>query len=182
MRSFEELKMAKLEWLQPKATVRAFELRTSGEALATLSFKSSFGSLAACATEAGTWTFKRVGFFSPTVTVRADGSSENVATYLPKLLVEGTLVFRDGRTFRWKPTSFWLRSWAFVDMSDQPVVTLTSGVEHQKLTDFFKTQMTVEIAEGAGNHEETPILVGLALYLLLLRQRDSAAVASTGGA
>ncbi len=75
-------------------------------------------SLATAETADGTWTFKRVGFLNPRVTIRAAGSPDNLAVYQPKFWGDGTVTFADGAAFRWQPTNFWATEWAFTGASD----------------------------------------------------------------
>ena len=53
----------KLEWVQPSAWKMQYELRAGDELIATLRFRSSFGSFATAESADGCWTFKRVGFW-----------------------------------------------------------------------------------------------------------------------
>ena len=73
----------RLSWSQPKALQRIFELREGNRLFGTLSFVKSLGSLAEASMAAGDWTFKRVGFFRPHVTVRRRGQETDLAVYQP---------------------------------------------------------------------------------------------------
>ena len=71
MQGIRDVVGTELEWVQPHALRREFELRAGEEAVAKLEFRSTFGSLASAQSGEGTWTFKRVGFWRSHVTVRA---------------------------------------------------------------------------------------------------------------
>ena len=169
-----------LEWLQPKTLEHYFELQAGPAQLAALTFHSAWGTLATAETADGTWTFKRVGFLNPRVTVRVAGSPDNLAVYQPKFWGDGTLTFADGTVFRWQPTNFWATEWALSGAGDAPVVRFKSGAEKQRLSDIFKTQAVVELEHDESIRPLVPLLVALGMYLIILHQQDAAgAVAAT---
>jgi hypothetical protein len=170
----------RLEWIQPKTLDRRYELQTGLAQLATLTFHSAWGTLATAETADGAWTFKRVGFLNPWVTVRVAGSPDNLAVYQPKFWGDGTLTFADGVAFRWRPTNFWATEWAFTGAGDAPLVRFKSGAEKHKLSDIFKTQALVELEPDESVRPFVPLLVTLGMYLIILHQQDAAgAVAAT---
>jgi hypothetical protein len=171
-----------MEWVQPKALNRTFELRAGGDHLATLAFRSSFGSLASADTADGSWTFKRVGFFNPRITVRAAMSETDLAVYQPKFWGDGVLAFRDGPSFSWKPANFWATEWVFKDEADNSILVFKSGIEKGKLSDMFKTQATVEVQPVLTPRQWLPLLAALGMYLLILRQEEAAAATAATAA
>ena len=54
-----------LEWRQPEALRRFYQLTQGGREVASLWFEKSYGSLATGAYGQAMWTFKRTGFLSP---------------------------------------------------------------------------------------------------------------------
>ena len=169
-----------LEWLQPKTLEHYFELQAGPAQLATLAFHSAWGTLATAETADGTWTFKRVGFLNPRVTVRVAGSPDNLAVYQPKFWGDGTVTFADGVAFRWQPTNFWATEWAFTLAGDATLVRFKSGAEKTRLSDIFKTQALVEVEPDEWIQPFVPLLVTLGMYLIILHQQDAAgAVAAT---
>jgi len=52
-----------LQWRQPHLFKMEYELHAGDELVATLRFRSSFGTLATAQSADGCWTFKRAGFF-----------------------------------------------------------------------------------------------------------------------
>ena len=172
-----------LEWLQPKTLEHCFELLAGPAQLATLTFHSAWGTLATAETTDGAWTFKRVGFLNPRVTVRVAGSSDNLAVYQPKFWGDGTLTFAGGVAFRWQPTNFWATEWAFTGAGDIPLVRFKSGAEKTRLSDILKTQAVVELEPDESIRPFVPLLVALGMYLIILHQQDAAgAVAATSAA
>jgi len=101
-----------LRWAQPHAKERFFELRSGDDVIATLSWERMFGTLATTQTADRTWTFKRVGFFNPRVTVRSPGSDADIAIFKPSWGYGGTLEVQ-GKTFTWKKLDFWGNRWGF---------------------------------------------------------------------
>lgn len=169
-----------LEWLQPKTLERTYELQAGPAQLATLTFHSALGTLATAATADGAWTFKRIGFLNPRVTVRVAGSPDDLAVYQPKFWGDGTLTFAGGAAFRWRPTNFWATEWAFTGADDTPLIRFRAGAEKARLSDILKTQATVELQPDESIQPFIPLLVALGMYLIILHQQDTAgAVAAT---
>lgn len=69
MKPLRDLVGRELEWTQPRALKREFELKDDGETVAQLHFRSSFGSFATAEAGDESWTFKRVGFWQTRVTI-----------------------------------------------------------------------------------------------------------------
>lgn len=174
-----------LGWSQPKALQRTFELRDGNRLLGTLSFVKSLGSLAEASMAAGDWTFKRVGFLRPRVTVRRRGQETDLAVYQPRgWRSEGELQFAGGRIYAWKFANFWATKYEFADAAGNAVVAFKPGSEESKFSNLFKYQVLVEIHPSAGRLEELPLLLSLGWYLMILHHEDSAsagAVVATMG-
>jgi len=167
------------QWYQPKALERTFELRDVNRLFGTLRFVKPFGSLAAASLAAGDWTFKRVGFLRPRVTVRRRDQETDLAVYEPKGWgVEGELQFAAGRSYGWKAANFWKTKFNFVDGAGKTLVTFKPGTEDSKWSDIFKFQALVEIEPSASRLEDLPLLVALGWYLMILHHED----ASSAGA
>ena len=169
----------RLQWAQPKRLERSFELRSGETRFATLVFRSAFGTLATATTADGEWTFKRVGFLNPRVTVRRAGAQEDLAVYQPRLWGGGRLACADGSSFSWKAVNFWSTQWMFADPGGRPILTFREGTEDPKLADVLKTQAIVQFEGVDAAATSLSILVALGLYLILLHQQDGAAVAAT---
>jgi hypothetical protein len=164
----------RLSWSQPKALQRVFELREGNRLLATLSFVKPFGSLAEACMVTGEWTFKRVGYFRPRVTVRRRGQETDLAVYQPKGWGSGgELQFAGGRIYAWKPANFWATKFIFVDGAGKTLVAFKPGSEESKWSDLFRFQALVEIDPSAGRLEELPLLVSLGWYLMILHHADA---------
>jgi hypothetical protein len=141
-------------------------LRAGDEVVATLRFQR--GSLADAEAEGHHWTFKRQGFWQPRVTVRAPGSDADVAVFRPRWAGGGTLDFADGRSVRLSSANFWQSQWVWQE-KDQPLI-LFKG-RHG----IVKAKGAVEVQPGAESRPDTPLLVLLGWYLILLHADDTAA-------
>lgn len=98
-----------------------YECRAGGRPLARLRWRSVCGSLAVGECAEGRWSFKRMGFFRPRITVRGEGAE----TDLGVLQTTGRttqLRLADGAVFTWSRVRPRHRRYAFVDASGGTVV------------------------------------------------------------
>jgi hypothetical protein len=182
MESLSNATHLKLFWVQPRAMERSFVLRGDEREFASLEFKSSFGSLALAEAADGRWTFKRVGFFNPRVTIRRAGEELDLGVYRPRWTgSEGTLEM-GGRTYVWKTANFWATQFVLLDSSGGELLRYKEGAQKSKLSDIFKNQAQVEIAPHAWRLPELSLLVMLGWYLIILHQEDAAAAATAASA
>lgn len=164
-----------LEWIQPKTFQNRYELRAGENLAATLEFPKTFGSLAIATAADGRWTFKRVGFFNPRITVRVEGQEAELAVYHPKWTgTEGKLQISSGEVFTWKVANFWATQFVWL-AGDQPLILFRPGVEDTHMSDWFKNQARVEIQPEAGSLKQVSLLVLMGWYLMILKQQDDAA-------
>jgi hypothetical protein len=166
---------ASLEWMQPGAFRRSYELRAGETPVGTLEFDSLFGSKATGRAAGSGWTFKRVGFFSPRVTARVEGADTEIALYEPRWSgTKGTVTAPDGEDLYFHASNFWSTEWRLERTSGAVLLELhTRGVLHQ----------SAEVRVRAAGHEreDLPLLVTLCWYVLLLYMADSAGAAVAMG-
>ena len=175
MKSIRELIGRELKWVQPRATKREFELHDGDDIVATLRFRSSFGSFAAVETGDGAWTFKRVGFWRTHVTICAGGSEQPIAVFRNNTWsAGGTLEFPDGRFLR-ANTNFWMTRYEFKTDSETPMVRFS------RIGGALHLSAMVEIEPAAARLNELPWLVGLGWYLAIKMHDDAAAAAAAAG-
>jgi len=179
---FSEFMGSTAEWTQPDTFERFFELRSADSLLETLSFRSSCGTLATAEALDEKWTFKRVGFLNPRVTVRVAGLEADMSVYQPKFWGDGLLSIENGPLIMWKPTNFWATDWAFIDQVDNIVMGFKGGIEQERLRDIFKIQTTLEIDRTMIYREHIPMLASLGMYLIILHHQDASAAAASAGA
>jgi hypothetical protein len=181
MKDFSELKGQQPEWRQPKTGGRVYELRLDDKLFAVLTFRSAFGSYATAEFSGGKYTFKRVGFFTPHVTIRREGEEADLAVYRPNWTGAQGMLDLDGKTFSWRPANFWATRYAWY-AGKEVLLHYRQGVEDKHFSDLFKTQAQVELTEAAWDLQGLPLLVLLGWYLVVLYEQDSAAVAATSAA
>ena len=170
------------QWVQPKFNQRYFELRSNDLVIAKLQFQSPFGSLASAASASDTWTFKRVGFFNPRVTVRKESEELDIAVYRPRWTgADGIVVLDNGRKYHWKTANFWATEYVFLDQEGTIPLRFHQGIEEAKLADVFKIQARVEVDSQMVGNPDLPLLVLLGFYLIILQQEDSAAATAAIG-
>lgn len=169
MRPISEVANQELLWMQPAARKRDHELLAGDEVVATLRFQR--GSLADAEAAGGHWSFKRQGFWHPTVTVRTAGSDADIAVFHPRWVGGGTLEFADGRPLRLSSANFWQSEWVWQE-KEQPLIRFKG--RHG----LIKANGAVEIPPEAVRLPDLPLLVLLGWYLILLYADDAAAASS----
>ena len=161
-----------LQWSQPSALRREFELRAGDTVLARLEFRSMFGSLATLQSEEGSWTFKRIGFWRSRVSIRALTEDRDLATFTNNTWTAGgTLEMADGRQFR-ANSNFWMTTFQFTDGNDEPLVRFTrvGGVLH--------LSSHVLVTAAGAKLAELPWLVALGWYLAIKMHDDAGGAAA----
>jgi hypothetical protein len=147
-------------WVRVRA--RKYSLHGPQQGLyATLEFETKAGSLATGKTAEGQWTFKRVGFFKPCISVRPLGLETEVA-----LFQQGRVRFAAGRVFVWKPTRRRGKEMGFENQEGHRLLRLQPQFGLRK----WEARLEIEPAKAEG--KELAILVLLGWYISLLQQED----------
>lgn len=175
MKKIAEVIGRELEWVQPSAWKMEYELRAGDEPIATLRFRSSFGSFATAESADGCWTFKRVGFWQTRATVRACGTDTDIATFRNNTWSGGgTLELPDGRKLL-ATTNLWQTNFEFKTETGETLVRFKSrGLVH--------LSATVEILPEAAGVPELPWLGMFGWYLAVMMYMDAASVAGSTAA
>src|SRR5262245_13206354 len=98
MKAIAEFARTPLQWVQPRALKMEYELRSGDQVVATLRFRSSFGSFATGKSGDVCWTCIRVGFWRTRATVRASDADTDLAVFHHSTWSEGgTLELASGR-------------------------------------------------------------------------------------
>lgn len=163
-----------LRWRQPELTKRYYELMPEGgeSPLATLEWRSAWGTLATAQTGVGTWTFKRTGFLHPLITVRRAGSEEDLAIFEANWQGSGTLTFAGGGRYAWKSANFWHSQWSWLAADGTELLHFANRQM------FVRHEANVEIASAAARLPKRDLLATLGWYLLILSASDSATTAA----
>jgi len=173
MKKLVEVAGQPLEWVQPSALAMNYELRTGHEPVATLRFRSMFGTFATAQSGDGCWTFKRVGFWQARVTIRECSHETELASFKSNLWIGGGgLVLADGRRYP-ATTNLWQTRLEFQNEAGAPLVTLRSrGLVH--------LGATVELPVRAAEIPEARWMMLLGWYLVVMMHMDAAG--ASGGA
>jgi hypothetical protein len=177
VQSIKDFVGRELIWSRPRMMKREFELRSGEEILATLRWSKGWWSTLAEAAFAGEeWTFKRSGFWKPTVTARRPGSETDLATFKPGWTGAGVLTLAGGATYRWDNEGHWGTAFVWKDPVGNPLVRV--------LHRMMKNQGEVEISPSASALPDLPFLVVFGWYLAvsLVEERSAAAGSAGGGA
>lgn len=164
-----------LFWSQPAIGTRYFELTRGEEAFGTLEFRSLWGTLAVARNPIQDWSFKRLGFMNPHVTIRHPEADSDYALFFPKVFGGGTLQLLDGRPFGWEPVNFWRTRWHFSDKHGAPIISFDQGSEERRMSEFSKLESHVKIESSHITNQEFSLMVTLGFYLMALYQADAAA-------
>jgi hypothetical protein len=170
MKQLAEVTGLPLQWMQPSAWREAYELRAGDDVVATLRFRSAFGSFAVAETAEACWTFKRVGFWTTRVTVRQCGSDDDLAVFHNNTWDGGgTLQFPDGRRYP-ASTNFWQTRYELQTDAGEPLVRFDIG-------GVFRQSAGVIVQPAAVRLAELPLLITLGWYLAVMMHQDSSAAA-----
>ena len=160
-----------LKWVQRSARKPAYELRSGEEVIGSLVWQRS--SLAVGEMADRRWTIKREGFWHPRVTVRLADSELNTAVFHPSWSGGGIVELTSGRVLRFHAANLWRSKWEWQETEAEALVRFKSR------RGFSKSGADVEITPAAAGFPELSLLAMLGWYLLVLRDRDSAASGST---
>jgi len=168
MQSIARAGESEMWWSQPSATRMEYELRSGGDLLATLRFRSMFGTLATAESEDGCWTFKRIGFWQNKASIRACGSGTDLAMFTNNTWDGGgTLGFSDGHRVQ-ASTNFWMTNFEFRTVTDDPLVTFDYG-------GLFLRSAQVRVSPLARPAAESSLLVLFGWYLVIMLDSDHGA-------
>lgn len=157
-----------LQWVQPHAFVRAYDLRAGESVVATLRFRNCFSSQATGLSTDGCWTFKRTGFLTTHVTVRACGTGQDVARFRKKAWSSGgTLELPDGRAYP-ANSNFWQTRYEIRTASGERVLTF------RRVRGLLHLSSEVDVDARAVGLPELACLVMLGWYLTVMQHNDAA--------
>lgn len=105
----------KFSWYKKFGDKRIFELSEGKKVIASLIWMKELGTLAEGSSADGKWTFKRTGFFKPSVTIRKLNDEKNYTTLKFNWTNESELLLPNGRKYFWTNLNLWRGEWGFVD-------------------------------------------------------------------
>ena len=165
-----------LRWVKAdRASGGGYQLREGDDVVATLGFRSMWGTLATATSGDGCWTFKRVGFLQTRVTIRACDREDEIAVFKNNSWTGGgTLELPDGRRLH-ADTNCWMTQFGFTSETGEPLVRF------RKIGGLLRLSSAVEITPAGAAYKAAPWLVMLGWYITV-QMHDDAAVASSAGA
>jgi hypothetical protein len=172
MRSLRERTGSELQWTQPSAMHMDYELKDGDDVVLTLKFRSLTGSHATLEGPDGCWTFKRVGYFRPRVTIRRCNEEKELGVFRNNTWANGgALELPDGRRFE-ANSNFWMTGYEFKSEAGDTLVA------YRSIGGVFHASSRVEFDAAARSLPELPWLVGLGWYLVILMQLDAGATSA----
>ena len=167
-----------LQWIRPRFFRSEYELRSGEGVVATLKVRGWLQRAAIVESGDGSWTMMRTGFLQNRTTIRASGSSTDVAEFRGRgwSSYTGDLKFASGATFE-LAMNFWMTRLEVRSGTGEPLVTL-------RRRGLCGGAADVAILPAARALSELPVLVSFGWFLYVMLEQDagaaSAAVAFTG--
>jgi hypothetical protein len=160
-----------LEWRQPNLFKMEYELKSGEALLATLRFRSSWGTFATAESAQGCWTFKRVGFWQTIVTIHPCNSEEETASFKKNTWTDGGTLLLPGTRKYLAKTTFWQTQYEFRTENGEALI-------HYQNSGFVRPSAKVTIHASAQAMPELAWMVPLGWYLIVMMHYDSAAAAA----
>jgi hypothetical protein len=151
-----------LQWIHPDLTKRHFELRDETDVAATLTWEKPTGSIAIARSEAGAWSFKRLGFLNPRVSAIDLESRAQVARFDAAISGAGVAQTKDGYTFRWY-SNLWRAEWGWIDSGGNDLLKFRRSFDVEE-----KKEGRLEILDAAHDHRHLALLALMGWYLIIL--------------
>ncbi len=160
MSSVDELLYHELQFSKPHLAERFFELRSQDQRVGSVRFTKLTGTIAEIDFLGRQWSFKRMGFWHPYISIRRKGSMDD-DLHLPFSNKWGGLLNykrQDGQVLDLMNVSFWHQIWAW-QKYDKTVM-----IEFQIMTGL-KDRAKIIIKE-IEDPDETVLLLALGCYAL----------------
>ncbi len=146
------------------------ELRVGDDIYAELHRHSIFGSLTTGEVLSGKFSFKRMGFFKPYITVRQDGTETDLAVQRKAGRGEEELRFTDGTVFVWKATKDKKKEKGYYDSKGNLLVGFIP--KHG----LMKSSCEIRLTPDTAACPQIPLLLMAGWYHLILENEDEIAM------
>jgi hypothetical protein len=163
MKSINDYSGQELQWVHPNLLTAQYDLRAGDEVLARLHWKGALTSQVVAETADGSWVIERKGIRQIITVVALDVQTE-LATIKSGMSGQATLLFADGREYRWQCTSFWRDVWTWVNTEGTSLLHLKRGAK-------------VHLEPAAQGLPDLALLTALGWYLHK-QQEEEAAIAA----
>jgi hypothetical protein len=164
MKSINEYIGQELRWVHPHLRRREYELRAGDEVLVRISYTGALSSRIRAETADGLWMFERTGL-RQAITIQALDAHTELARVKRGMSGQATLLFPDGREYRWQCSSFWHDVWTWLNDEGTPLLHLKRGAQ-------------VQLEPAAHDLPELALLTTLGWYLHRQQEEEAASVAA----
>jgi hypothetical protein len=156
-----------LNWVQPKAFRREFELRAAEGLFALLRWHGYFSATASAISADGSWTFSKAEVFQSGVLIRTPDSDRDIGVLKRTWTGAGNLELGSEVTIQWKRAggNLFYPEWGFI------------GENHEVLhfkskPGFWKHGVEMKVKQDM---REIAMLASLGMFLIILKQDENAA-------
>ena len=158
---------------------RCYSLRANSEVCGSLQFARGRSSLATARTSNAGWTFKRVGFFTPIISIKSEESGELEAVFHPRgTRSVGVLETRSGESYLWNER-FWSVSHTKHALSGKPVILfMEAGTLESTIGSLDAVSAGVLMEPTAYRLPHLPLMLTLGWYLMLLKDEETVVAAA----
>ena len=165
MKSLNEWNGQELHWVHPHLLRSEYELRAGDEVLARIYVKGAFGTKAYLESADSHWMIEQKGLHK-TIRVLLPDTDTELATIKHEGGDQATLVFSDGREYRWQYSSFWYDNWTWLNNEGTPLLHVKGGVH-------------IKLEPAAQGLPELALLITLGWYLHKQKEKEAATIAAT---
>ena len=159
-----------LKWTKvPRKRPRTYELIQGDNVCAKLAWQKFGGSHAIGESQAGSFSLKRVGFFSTKVTIRTTESDLDIGYFYPTMLGGGRIELRDGRVWKIKAMGLFQPRYDVVDQNERVVLGLKIK--------GFGAGAELTFAKPYPDEKTAFLLAIVGWYVSILAYEDSSAAA-----
>lgn len=130
MKSINDSSGQELQWVHPNLLSSEYELRAGVELFARLHWQGALTTRVHAETADGSWMIERRGIRQTMSVLEFDTQTE-LATITRGMSGQASLLFADGREYRWQCTSFWRDVWTWVNTEGTPLLHLKRGTHLQ---------------------------------------------------
>jgi len=151
-----------LTWVHVRGWRAENHLVAGRDLFAVLRRETAFHTVAAAEAADGRWTFRRVGFFHPRVSVRPAGADMDIAIVETGKMGSGMVRFSDGRRYPWVNANSQGSEWAFTRQDGTVLVRFLVRASLRKY------EGVVQVESAGRGLEELSLLLILGWYLIAI--------------